>query len=127
MGPDNDAAVQAIAMLQEFGRLVDKAQHLRGQLHKAREKDSTDQQLRELNTELESANNFSEARTALSFMSAMGGSLGDWVIASDERDHGVKSLSDNAHSRYWKPIQLAITKGEDIQSERGLKQAGYGY
>ena len=94
MGRDNDAAVQAIAMLQEFSRRVDKAHHLRGQLHKAREKDSTDQQLK-LNTELESANNFSEARMALSFMSAMGGSLGDWVISSDEgvrRDYELESL-----------------------------------
>ena len=58
MGPDNDSAVQAIAMLQEFSRRVDKAHHLRGQLHKAMENDSTDQQLKKLNTELESANTF---------------------------------------------------------------------
>ena len=56
-------------------------------------------------------------------MSAMGGTLCDWVISSDKRDHEVESLSDNAHSRHWKPIQLAIAKGEDIRSKRDLKQA----
>ena len=127
MGPDDAAAIRAIAMLQEFSRLVNKAHNLRVQLPKMRKKDSADQQLKEINTELELANKFSEVRTALSLMSEMVGSLGGWVIASDKgrlrRDHGVKSLSDNAHSRHWKAIQLAIAKGEDIQSERGLKQA----
>ena len=52
MGPDNDSAVQAIAMLQEFSGRVDKAHHSRGQLHNTRENDSTDQQLKKLNTEL---------------------------------------------------------------------------